>query len=395
MIIKLAFRNIFRNKVRTSLIAIIFVISSFSIVWILAFFAGLYKSLDESMASKFGDVYLSKGDIYAIQQEKIDLKKIKKEILDLNLSKEIKQLTPILQGNSLSIGGRKGAAAAVLVTVGDIEQFESQRLWLTQGEMPTSAEEIVIGQDSAMETDVAVGDIISVTAVTEDGIINVGYYRVSGFHANPFDATVLNYEGAASLLNNGDRVSGIKLNLYDRSKVSFIKKELSAGLRLEQIEVRDIKDIKDSLPTEVRKMRAAFLLVIPLALFIIFMASGTFTGSFIYLTMEERIKEIGTYMALGIKEGQLFGLLLMEAAFLALFSGILGVLLGVVSCYITTLAHIKVNIGNFMVFILAPTVTWQGVILAITFVFVIAIAWGMLPAYRMTKKAVVKVLYHV
>lgn len=126
----------------------------------------------------------------------------------------------------------------------------------------------------------------------------------------------------------------------------------------------------------------AFLLVI--TILVTFIGFGTIVAGIIGISnimvyiVKERTKEIGIRKALGAKPGSIVGLILQEAIFITVASGIIGVVLG-----IAVLSMIGDSLKDYL--ILNPTVGVGVVSFALFCLIISGIIAGFVPAYKAAK----------
>lgn len=126
----------------------------------------------------------------------------------------------------------------------------------------------------------------------------------------------------------------------------------------------------------------AFFAVI--SFLVIFIGFGTIMAGIIGISnimvyiVKERTKEIGVRKALGAKPSNIIGLILQESIFITVISGILGVLLGVLTLYL---------IGNSLsdYFIMNPSVSWTLILFATFCLIIFGSIAGFIPARRAAK----------
>lgn len=126
----------------------------------------------------------------------------------------------------------------------------------------------------------------------------------------------------------------------------------------------------------------AFFAVI--SFLVIFIGFGTIMAGIIGISnimvyiVKERTKEIGVRKALGAKPSNIIGLILQESIFITVISGILGVLLGVLTLYL---------IGNSLsdYFIMDPSVSWTLILFATFCLIIFGSIAGFIPARRAAK----------
>ncbi len=94
--------------------------------------------------------------------------------------------------------------------------------------------------------------------------------------------------------------------------------------------------------------------------------------------VKERTREIGVRKAIGAKPGSIVGLIVQESLVITIISGIIGVLLGIL-----TLELIGDNLEKY--FIMNPSVGWGTIMMAFVALIVSGLIAGFVPAYRASK----------
>jgi putative ABC transport system permease protein len=98
-----------------------------------------------------------------------------------------------------------------------------------------------------------------------------------------------------------------------------------------------------------------------------------------YVAVVERTFEIGLRKAVGAKSGEILRQFLMEAVFITLAGGIVGIMLGYIFSLI--FSYVFLSLG----YNLELTVTFDSVLLAVSFSVVTGILFGFYPAYKASK----------
>lgn len=126
----------------------------------------------------------------------------------------------------------------------------------------------------------------------------------------------------------------------------------------------------------------AFFAVI--SFLVIFIGFGTIMAGIIGISnimvyiVKERTKEIGVRKALGAKPSNIIGLILHESIFITVISGILGVLLGILTLYL-----IGDHLSDY--FIVDPSVSWTLILFATFCLIIFGSIAGFIPARRAAK----------
>ena len=106
------------------------------------------------------------------------------------------------------------------------------------------------------------------------------------------------------------------------------------------------------------------------------LVGGVGVMNIMLVAVNQRIREIGLRKAVGARNVHIIWQFLIEAVFITLLGGILGIIVGISIAYLA--AIIIQYLGNDWQFI----ITWQSIVVATSVTFVIGIIFGMYPARR-------------
>ena len=384
-ILKLALRNLSRQKKRTILLgsAIAFGIM---IVTVINGFAGAFiLNISENVAN------LAAGHIFIEGVEKSGTGResqiIRDDALLMKAVADAKIPAKYISKRSTAQASLVFAGHTAQLTVDGVdfskETFLPDRLMFLKGGLTGMKvkEGLIIAEPIAKRLDVQPGDRVLVQLRTMTGQQNVGEFAIAGITVDAgLFGSMAGYANKAymnELLNIGPddyQMLGVYLPslagmdeygtaLYDKVKAqapvfdrdaakkdeNFIrslmqqgKKETWTGIKYRIFTLNDmlaqVKQIADVLNTA--------SIVILLILFVIIMVGITNTFRII---MYERIREIGTMRSIGMQRGEVRNLFLSEAGFLALGGAVGGILLAFVVMWAVGLVNFGSNTPLFII----------------------------------------------
>jgi ABC-type lipoprotein release transport system permease subunit len=179
--------------------------------------------------------------------------------------------------------------------------------------------------------------------------------------------------------------SSLLLRLRDPSRFDGLKARLEADPRL-QLEVkRETRFYADQ-----SKMMATFLRVLGTVLAAIF-STGAVIGGMItmYAAVANRVAEIGTLRALGFQRGSVLAAFLLEAAFLGLLGGAVGV---AAAAFLQLVTVSTLNWQTFSELAFRFDLTAAIAAKSLAFGVVMGLAGGVLPALRASRLQIVDAL---
>jgi putative ABC transport system permease protein len=192
-------------------------------------------------------------------------------------------------------------------------------------------EQVLLGTRLARALAVQPGGVVTVLVVTPDGTLNAMDMKVEGIVTTglqELDARLLKMHiASAQRLLQTDRVSSIVVGLTDGSQIAEGRAAVAAQLSRHQSALT-VLDWRSRAPfyDQVRALYAGIFFFLGA---IIFVLVGLSTSNTLMMSVMERVREIGTLLAVGTSRGQIAALLLMEAVWLGALGGLLGNVLGV------------------------------------------------------------------
>ena len=179
--------------------------------------------------------------------------------------------------------------------------------------------------------------------------------------------------------------SAVMFKLRDPSAFESVKKRIESDPRL-TVEVKR----ENRFYAEQSERMASFLRILGTTLTIIF-SLGAIIGAMItmYSAVATRTGEIGTMRALGFKKISILGAFIVEALFLGLIGGCLGLFL---ASFLQLFTISTMNFQTFselaFSFTLTPDIVWKG----LGFSLVMGFVGGVLPAIRASRMNIVESL---
>jgi len=428
--IKLAWRNIFRNKRRTIISSIAIGLGLASLIVMDAFMIGMEQNMIKSATASFlGEAQIhSEGfrDEYDIDKTIKDhdiviskitknklIDKYSKRLISMGTIKSAEEISPIVLYGIEPELERQVSRIDEAVTNCKGEYFKGDR-----------STDIVIGSKLAEKLKVTIGDRIIITVNVskdkegrgnktekdledienaddemldeDDGPIEEAFY-ISGiysFNIKEMDSGMafIRLSKAQNLLNLRDRIHEIAIKFFDIKNST--NEELSVWDEL-SVNGNEIVGWDKLLPQlkAIFDMTGISLFVTALILFsmITFGIINT-----LFMSLFERMFELGVLRAVGTRPSGIRRLLLFEAGALSVISIIIGLVFGFITTYILTKTGVDYRgieiAGAMMSDMLYPVFNFRQFLLYPTGVFVFTLIVGLYPAYYAGKMSVTKAL---
>ncbi len=333
MLLKLAWKNLWRNKVRSRTIILSIILGLTGGIFSVALFNGLTEQkLSNAIETQTAHIQIHKKKF-------LDDYDIRKSIHNHNLvSKTIKE-NPLVKGyvtRVVTTGMMTSASGGSGVQAFGVDPKEEKKVSkiydrIIDGKYFEGIKKnpIVIGEKLAEKLDAKVRSKIVLNTQDKEGNIVGSAFRVVGI----FKTNSSNFDEANVFVKKKDLWKLLKANgsiheiavvvededLSDKVKEGFVSKLDS------KLEIETWKEIQPELAVMSDFSERVYLFFIA----IILIALGFGILNTMLMAIFERTKEIGVLMAVGMSKSKVFGMIILESTFLALIGATLGMILSI------------------------------------------------------------------
>ncbi len=342
MILKIAFRNIFRQKRRTILTALAmivgFTLSSVFIGWSDGGYANIIKMFTRNRIGHIQvhrEGYLDKPSLYKTINAYLSVGEI------IQSSTEVEAWTPRVYAAGLGSVGEKSTTVQIIGI--DVEresettQFDKK---VIEGRVPakTPSHEAIIGKGLARLLSGTVGSEIVIVSQAADGSIANDMYTIVGITESGDDrsdrmACYLNLQDAQELLVLEGRVHEMVVVLSNINRVRKITQALETRLKDLTLDVSPWQEVAKSFYRAMQADKKGDAV----ARMIIMLIVAISVLNTVLMSVLERTREYGLLKAVGTKPMQIFWLVICEVAIIAVGSIIVGMFLGVLINYLLSI----------------------------------------------------------
>ncbi len=338
MLLRIALRNIWRNKKRSIIIMISVSLGLFAGIFLMAFYNGMIEQRINNAI---------KGEVSHLQLFHPEFRKdyeLKYSISDgYNILNQIKQ-NPNVKASAarLLIRGMFGTASGSAgVTIHGIMPEEEHQLTdiknnITQGEYfsKTKKNEIIISERLAKKYNVGLNKKVVITFLDKEGNISSNAFKICGLYKTingPLDeVNVFTYiHDLDKMAGQENECNQIAVLLNSNSVLKEVQQNFSESFS--NLEVKNWMEISPELSLTVSagdQMVYVFMGIILLAL-----AFGIVNT--MLMAVLERSREIGMLLALGMNKTKIFFMIVYETIFLVLFGCPFGAILSAIAIFIT------------------------------------------------------------
>lgn len=327
MLLTLAWRNLWRNPRRTLIILVSVAVGVLALVLSDAFSIGMmHQMLDNRIGAHVGHLQIHADGF----RDNPSLDSLIDEPDELQRRLDALPFVAASSQRLLFFGLLSSSRASSGVNLVGIEPESEQRITtiarsVTEGSyLGTNEGEILISAELAEKLEVGVGDKVVAMASRSSGEMGSSAFRIGGLFRtfdSQFDKThvYLNIGDFRTMLETGPRSAQIVALVDNPDSVAAymprIREIMPAGV--------EAASYRDLLPLLILQMESyaeliwIFYLIVGLAMF--FGIVNT-----MLMAVFERVHEIGVFMAVGMKRGQIFRMILAEAFTMGLIGTAVG-----------------------------------------------------------------------
>ncbi|SEP07583.1 ABC transporter permease [Nitrosovibrio sp. Nv6] len=399
---KLAFRNIFRNRLRTFLTLAAIITGVIAIIISGGFVEDVFVQLREAtIRSRIGHIQIFRHGYIEYGRREPSRYMIEQPRLVMDLVQSIPHVQDVMA--RVNFSGLANNSRADLPIIGEgIEPSKEERLGTAttivagRSLKDTDAFGAMIGEGVADALHLRPGDFMTLMLNTSEGALNTLEYEVLGvfrtFSKEYDDRAVRIPLSSAQELLFTHSVHSIVVLLDDTSTTDSIAEILTNRLEPLGYEVKPWHELADFYQKTEALYRRQFgaLQSIILVMLVLSVAST------VNMVMYERTGEFGTLLALGLRQRRIFKLVLLENVLLGLLGSLLGMILGVALAAMISRIGIAMppppgsSMGYTATIHLVP---WTLVIAGLTGVSASLLA-AVLPARRASRLVIVEALRH-
>lgn len=399
--LKLALRNLFRQRLRTlmTLSAIVFGVTGLILSG--GFVEDMHVQLGEALIhSHSGHLQVAKSGFYAQGARKPEqylMKDVARARSEIAATAGVAQVIARLNFSGLINNGRSDHAilGEGIEPGGEVELGSA--LVFAAGRPITERDKdgILIGEGVAQALKLAPGDRATIALNTPEGAMNTLEFQVIGVFqsfSKEYDARAVKIPLAAAqeLLNTERATNTLVVMLRSTKDTARVERELKAKFGQAGLEVKDWTELNEFYEKTVKFLNNQFGV---LRLIVLVMVLLSVVNS-VNMTIMERVGEFGTMMALGNRSAHVFRLLVIENAMLGLVGSVTGVALGIMLGVIVSAIGIPMpsmpntNLAYTAAIQLSPALLASGFAVGL----VATVAACILPARHVSKKPVVDAL---
>jgi len=388
MTTKLAWRNIWRNKTRTT----VFLLAAFFGFAMALFTLNLMKSisqqrLDDAKNLQTSDLQIHKMGFQDDKDITLFIPNAENVIQKVKENANVDVVAKRISTNAVaaspenSIGCEiKGVEPTTEREISVVQDFLVEGSYLsTDMRMP-----ILISKKTADKLKLKLKSKIIITLKNTQEEIVSGSFRVAGIFATPstpFDenTVIVNYTDLQEL-GSISEPQEIAIKIKDPTKLIETQSGIQETLSAEY----EVNNWKELLP-ELNAFDAFINMVGVLFTIIVILGLGFSLMNIMNMIVQERTHEIGMLRAIGQSKFKVFSMLLNEAGVLMMIGAVSGILFGYVLILIASKVGVPISSGLDMLGIrpvMYPKLNPEIIIMVIVIAKILTVAIASIPAYR-------------
>ncbi|MDA0791705.1 MAG: ABC transporter permease [Proteobacteria bacterium] len=333
LVLRLAWRNLFRNTRRTVLTGLLLSLSLTALILTNGLVLGMVELMVGSVTKTLaGEAQIHRRGYLDDFDAELFLDNIDDITAYLDAAPDVAEYAPRIMTGAI-VTSSYNVSAGLVYGVDPVRELGVSRLAdaLVEGEyLSGGRREIMIGTEMASLLEVSLGDRIVITAShARSGEISQDLYRVSGifqFGLTEMDEAMafINLDAARELVGLADGAHQIAVQFTDPELAKNREHPLYQELSTEAVEALSWLDFNPQIAGVIEWSNYSTIII---GVVLFFLASIGVVNS-MFMSIYERFYEFGVIKAVGTTPGAILRLVLLEALLIAIASCVAGNLLG-------------------------------------------------------------------
>ncbi|RKY95911.1 MAG: ABC transporter permease [Ignavibacteriae bacterium] len=401
MIFSIAWKNVWRNKLRSLIVILSIALGLLGGLFYLGFSNGMIQhQISSSIKTQISNIQLHHPEYLINDEMKYSIDNPESVIKKIKTIDDVKSAAYRVKGSAMISSAITGTG----VTINGIDPVQEKKVTnlnerIIEGDYFKTKlrDPIVIGQKLADKLRVKIKSKIVITIQDMSGNITYGAFRVVGIYKT--ENSVFDLANIFVLSDNLNSLIGFDKNkateiaiaLKDNDSTgvvaSKIKGLFSSEIASNKMEIETWQEIQPALKM-LNDMTIQFTLIFVI---IILVALSFGIINTMLMAIMERVREIGMLMAIGMSKLRVFLMIMLETVFLSVTGGVLGVLLSWIAIEVTNKTGIDLssvaeglNAWGYSSFV-RPTLGVSYYILIVALVFITAMIASIFPARKALK----------
>ena len=349
-LLKLAWRNIWRNRTRSLVVVISLAIGIWATVIILSLSDTLHsESLKDAIEYKYGHIQIQNPDFVKNEKLALTIPNGERILGEISRDKEVKAATARTEAYGIiASAGYSSNIILIGVLPGAEEKTTLLKSRLSSGDYLAQEvrNPIILGEKLAQKLNVKTGNKVVLGFEGKGGELISSTFRITGLYkaTQTRDEEMLVYADLADVT----RLAGIEgqynkivIKLNDPDQLAPYLASLKARFSGPNVLIRDWSEANadlELLSNWIDQMDFIVTIIVLIAL-----AFGILNT--MLMSILERYKELGILMAIGMNRLRVFTMIVMETTYLSILGGAVGMAIGFIT--VSILNYSGVNLSLF------------------------------------------------
>ncbi len=330
-IVKIAWRNIWRNKRRTLITVASIMFALFFAIIMRGFQVGSYDKMKENAVESYSGYIQIHKKGYWDDKNINNIFSFDKEILTkLESDERVNVVIPRLESFALASSGDFTKGVAVMgISPENEDKMTKVKSYLQEGEFINSKDNaVMVAAGLAKFLNVKVRDTLVLFSSGYHGATAAGLYPVKGILKLPIPemnrgTVYLSISEAQTFFSTGKQFTGLVFDIKDIDDVSDVEQIIYESIDLEKYEVMNWQAMNKELIQMIESDNAGGIIMIAILYLVI--AFGIF-GTVLMMT-NERLREFSVMISVGMQKGKLALIIIVELFFLTTIAALAGIII--------------------------------------------------------------------
>lgn len=401
MIFSIAWKNVWRNKLRSLIVILSISLGLLGGLFYLGFSNGMVQhQISSSIKTQISNIQLHHPEYLINDEMKYSIDNPESVINKIKTIGEVKSATYRIKGPAMISSAITGTG----VTINGVDPAQEMKVTnlyerIVEGDYFKTKlrDPIVIGKKLADKLKVKIKSKIVITIQDMSGNITYGAFRVVGIYKTEnsgFDKTsvfVLKEDLTNLIGFDENKATEIAVALRDNDSTVVVAKKIeelfASDISAKKMEVETWQEIQPALKM-LNDMTIQFTMIFVV---IILVALSFGIVNTMLMAIMERVRELGMLMAIGMSKLRVFLMIMLETVFLSVTGGVLGVAFSWIAIEVTNKTGIDLsavaeglNAWGYSSFV-RPTLGVSYYILIVALVFITAMIASIFPARKALK----------
>ena len=319
--LKIAWRNLWRNTRRTLITAASIFFGIFFAVLMSSMQQGSFENMVDNMV-RFYSGYFQFQEQGFKENRSVNQSFIPENEFTSAISSNpfITQSTSRIESFALAASDNNSAGSLLFgIEPANEEAISGLSKWVKEGEFLTpGSKDVLLGKILAQNLNLGVNDTIILIGQGYHGVSTAGVYRIAGLLDFPLPALsrqviYMEIKNCQEYLDMPGRITSTVIMVANPDDVDKAEQSLS-GLAKGDLKLYTWKELQPELINLIEGKEASGVVIKGL----LFMIIGFGVWATIIMLMNERKRELGVMIALGMRKTKLFIVVLLESFFIAL-----------------------------------------------------------------------------